>query len=301
MQREKLLTLQRESPLDVRQRIGAKALGWIEANLVGFDPRNSFTERSITAVAELAFMCVQLERWGYRDLRPRRTCLQLLPRAVADPKMQQVLYDFRQAFPALLVFWLALEGSKSPGIERDRIQSLVDSGFGACERAPHRMLEVRYLLELGNFRHNLPSAEAMFCLTTLGLEVAHQDFNREEAYSVTHTVWYITDFGRRRPAILKSRLPRTIKLLEAMVAQAVATQDWDLTAESLLALDCLPSGPPVSVEYAWEKLAGAQTESGALPPVQDQLARGFEACYHPTLTAALAALGPVSIRAATHQ
>lgn len=117
-----------------------------------------------------------------------------------------------------------------------------------------------------------------------------------EAYSLTHTVFFMTDWGADPPglpaeerAYLADRVPRW---MEGFRARA----HFDLYAELAAGLCCAGEAAPPEAEPV---LRGAQEEGGAVPGpagrvaertrgIEDPARRAFISAYHTTLAAMLA-------------
>ncbi|WP_199566426.1 DUF6895 family protein [Streptomyces corynorhini] len=116
------------------------------------------------------------------------------------------------------------------------------------------------------------------------------------AYSMTHTVFHITDWGR-----LPERLPDDIvrhvgRWLPVWIDIWAEIGEWDLVAELLIVDNCLPE--PLGDAAVWERLAGIQHEDGLMPrdghPVTGDDQERFAAHHHSTVVAAVAGTLAVS-------
>ena len=122
------------------------------------------------------------------------------------------------------------------GEDRHVIQAVVDHGYvTATEEVGFRDLDLRHLLDLGGYRHHLPSYRSLYRQTVLGRGGPVLSFNHADAYSVTHTLFYLSDFGARSiDAIPQRELPYVRWILQVLLGQYLLLKDWDLVAELLL-------------------------------------------------------------------
>ncbi|NGO73850.1 DUF6895 family protein [Streptomyces boncukensis] len=111
-------------------------------------------------------------------------------------------------------------------------------------------------------------------------------------YSVTHTVFHLTDWGAN-PGGLPAELAEYLAAwLPAWLDNWLDQENWDLLGELLVVDACLPR--PTLDAAAWEGFAAAQTPEGAMP-VQGAMPGGdpddvFDLVYHSTLAAAFASV-----------
>jgi hypothetical protein len=206
-----------------------------------------------------------------------------------------------------------VHGGALRGEDRPIVQAVVDHGYvTATEEVGFRDLDLRHLLDLGGYRHHLPSYRSLYRQTVLGRGGPVLSFNHVDAYSVTHTLFYLSDFGARPlDAIPQRELPYVRWILEVLLGQYLLREDWDLVAELLLGAACVRWKPPDALcNAAWNGLIGAQRDDGAIPsrsfeedacdalPEIERRAYAFEHSYHTTLAAAIAGftVGRVPVR-----
>lgn len=140
----------------------------------------------------------------------------------------------------------------------------------------------------------------MLCrASNLGRQVNPIYLSDYDIYSITHTLFYLTDFGRLPETQLSSvRRRRACEIVGKLLAMQIYRGNWDLVGELLLSHHCLGA---TSDFYAsgWQALLAAQWPDGAVPGpnYRSQATEGmndtdrqsyvFKHCYHTTLVAAL--------------
>jgi Domain of unknown function (DUF6895) len=122
-----------------------------------------------------------------------------------------------------------------------------------------------------------------------------------ESYSITHALFYLSDFGSRSIAGLSPSQREHIHwVVEHLLGMYICAGNWDLVSELMVSYQCL--GQTTSDIYAlgWQSLIDAQWPCGAIPgpyyiaQKADNLTGVqrrkyvFEKCYHTTLVTALA-------------
>jgi hypothetical protein len=121
--------------------------------------------------------------------------------------------------------------------------------------------------------------------------------NDDIVYSVTHEVFYSSDFGRATCQFPDEIIAYLELWLPVWTRCYIAQENWDLTAELVMVADCLPT-------FVWDKdplplLLARQNSKGEVPgPVgagssfiddtQTAEEAAFWGCYHTTLVSAMA-------------
>lgn len=296
-----IATLDEESPCEV---IASRALSWLERKLVRFDPfarGREADEFHQTALAELALVCEVLNRNRALAESGRLVAFfDLIEKVFNQPAFYENLYCIKQSFIAHLIIhnMLRRQARDSP-LTDEEIQRLIDIGYATSERTAFRWLELRYALDAGSFRHDLPSEAELFRLTALGQRVSADSLIEQDVYSITHTIFYLTDFGLRySPLIAKQE--GTVVMLEELIARAIEARNPDLVAELILSRDCLRARASESIRRGWLHLDSVQQRDGMIrgaelilpeamsPQEQDEFE--FMRFYHPTIMTALAGL-----------
>jgi hypothetical protein len=285
-----------------------RALSWIESNLDRFDPfrrpfkPNEFRPKALVELALLA--CLLRRQPAFADDDRVSGILRFALRVYHTPFFRDSPFRLENAFPprALLAAILRVCGLVFVDRDWDAIQVLVTrSNVCSPEQVPHRLLELRHLLDLGGFEHRLPSYPRLFRSSLLRgpLNLAYvTDF---EAYSVTHTIFYLSDFGSR-PLLGPgpADLDHAVWLVDHLLGMYTRRGNWDLVAELLLSLQCLGRTSSILYGLGWRALVDAQTADGMVPGPQFDpgkreaagrecdLDHVFGTCYHTTLIAAMA-------------
>ena len=257
---------------DARNLVVRRASGWLRRRLGNFDlPREqeSWCEARRTALAELALVCLVLRR---------------LPSAASrygwliEPATRLLIGAFRRkevhsflaegpvgAFAGHLLIWLALPRQTAENVvSRPELEALLElRNVTRVERTPMRALELRYLLDLAGLQHDLGSWRELYRRTLAATRPVTASLEPSDIYSITHTVFYVTDFGRA-PARALSRAERLrlIRMTEPLQERMIQARHWDLVAELILTRSCLAGGETRADHVAWEALARAQAEEG---------------------------------------
>jgi hypothetical protein len=290
--------------------VGSLALGWLErefprlevfGDLVGGHP----DEARQTAVCEAALAILVLHREGRIPTADRTSRLtDYVLDVYQRPAFHTYVLDGHPlAFTGHLIAWLAANAlSDRVPISRDQMQGLIDSDrVGLARRPPFRVIELRYFVDWGSFRHAFPDYGSLFEQTWLaGVDPGPSGVTVDDVYAATHTIFYVTDFGRELPTFLGTTRREEIRaLLGRCLDPLVESRHWDLVAELLLSLQCLQAGGTSDWERAWQALHDAQDPSGAFfeGPSGTRLQPGgrelepseFLTLYHRVLAVALAA------------
>ena len=286
----------------IRSQVSERALAWLNAEINYFDPfRHAMTppEAEQTAMVEVALIAMTLQRRlpDYSDRASLALWLDAVAAAYLRPGFHQTLFrGHKHAFSGHLLLWLALSPNHRLPVARSQIQRLIDlDNVIATERLPYRVLELRYLLELGSFRHELPDFGELTDRCFIATRFNPIDALDDDIYALTHAAFYLSDYGVR-DALQGKQADYVRQATRMLLAMMVRRRHWDLVAELLLALYCLGAEEDQFTKTAWRTLADAQMPDGSIPEnpggglvvITDPHAR-FLALYHRTLTALLAA------------
>ncbi|MFF2625492.1 DUF6895 family protein [Kitasatospora griseola] len=159
----------------------------------------------------------------------------------------------------------------------------------AVETMPNRRLAIanaRHVIGLGS----RPDWDALAAATWLGARPEPWAIDWTTGYSVTHTVFHLTDWGalpERLPAPLREYLAAWLPVWADIWRE---TGQWDLLGELLIVDACLPE--PVCDPQNWEQLVAAQRADGLLPrdldPVDENPERAFKDNEHTAVVGVLA-------------
>ncbi|MGI0014511.1 MAG: DUF6895 family protein, partial [Nitrososphaera sp.] len=188
------------------------------------------------------------------------------------------------------------------GFYHEIIQHILDQGYTtAVEDVPFRVMDLRHMLDSGGFKHNFPSYDHLYQQTLLAKTPPLLYLTDADVYSITHTLFYLADFGFRPiEAIPGEQLPTVCWIIGALLGIYLRSSNWDLVGELLLACRCLRWPPPFVFDTAWDALLDAQLPDGSIPGPEflkeemqklNELERRtycFEKNYHTTLVSALA-------------
>lgn len=172
--------------------------------------------------------------------------------------------------------------------------------------APFRLLDIAYSLGRVGVAYELPNWHELYVQTIAAKAKGLAYLSNYDLYSITHTIFYLTDMGQRTADdVIQGSSQRLCELVQKLLGVVLRDKDWDLTAEFLLCWSFL--GIPlnsVMCEVAWQQLVLAQLADGAVPspsfdPAAEDQNKGnvtlsetgyrFFNCYHTTLVAAAAA------------
>jgi hypothetical protein len=282
---------------------------WFEQNLEWFDPFKDSSNPHIFSTSkpllELACICMYYERCVLTNRDPRvRKFISFIHDVWQHPQYRERLVRSPEMIRLYGMTCIALRccgaGDSS---DYELIQRVIDQGYvGSIEDVPFRVLDFRNMLDCGGFRHNLPSYATLYKQTLLASTPPVMYLTDNDAYSITHTLFYLSDFGSRPlGTILKEELPQIRWMVGMLMGIYLRLKNWDLVAEFLICCRCLHWSPPCIFDAAWEALLDAQLPDGSVPgplfskrklsEIDDESKRK-DYClgqnYHTTLVSALA-------------
>lgn len=283
-------------------RVATKSLQWIHSQIRYFDP---FSDCELSddlrhkALAELALLCLIFRRHPeLGSLRETNAIVSFIAQLSTTPFFEASLCRWNDAIIPVLILTVMLDayGVARTIATREMICRVIHgSNIGIIERIPYRQLELRHILDAGGFEHNLPSYRDLWSRTLLANSPNLMFLSDSDVYSLTHTVFYLTDFGARKiEFLLTSEAERVHNTISCLLGVYLRQQNWDIAAELLLAEKCIGRTSRYSV-VAWKRLMAAQLPDGRFegPQLDASANRSsdpkqvFEDSYHTTLVCAL--------------
>ncbi|GAA1962726.1 DUF6895 family protein [Microbacterium deminutum] len=89
--------------------------------------------------------------------------------------------------------------------------------------------------------------------------------SREDAYGLTHLLFYVSDFGRAPRRNFGRPIEELLKDVDALVVRYLDEEDYDLTAELLMAWPQLREPWSPTATFAFRVLADLEDQVGVLP------------------------------------
>ncbi|MET9624065.1 hypothetical protein ABZZ37_25325 [Streptomyces sp. NPDC006464] len=298
----------------VLEELSAGALDWLGKNLDLFDPfspeARSATHGKAKAALELALLCHCAARPDDAPdaLGGARALVRALWQDPAFPALFEDVPDHTSTY-GLVFAALAPDGIDDTQT-RAVVARLAPAFLSPDGKSPYRRIEIRYYADKAGVRHGIePYADLLPDSPLVAFRAAGPEdppvadgapLTTPKAYALTHTAFYLGDFGRN------SRLPEGFdpagarNLADLMLRHCVQHERWDLAAELVLTQSLL-GGEPLDTPAgaaAVECLVRAQRPDGALPGRSAALAASpdapagefFRKAYHTTLVTALMAL-----------
>lgn len=296
-------------------RLSAGALGWLGGNLDRFDPFAAGAPSEPLGRAKAALELALLCHCAGRLPGPPEALAgaQALVRKLwQDPALPRLFAGIPKYGSMYGLVYAALAPDAIDGTQVRATLAGLDPGFLSPRgKSAFERIEIRHYADKAGVRHTVePYAELLpdspllaFRAAGPGEAAASEDgapLAEPQAYALTHTAFYLGDFGRTAPALDASALAHALDLVDRLLRHCVGHELWDLAAELLLTRFILGSEPldtPAGAA-AVECLVRAQRPDGALPGRSAALAAQpsapagefFRKAYHTTLVTALMAL-----------
>jgi hypothetical protein len=211
---------------------------------------------------------------------------------------------------AILLPYLALRttGHRSSFHEESLRMAWESKYLFAVEVAPHRILDREYFLWKAGLRDDEPSWPTLYANTALALAPDALHLDREAAYAITHTLFYLSDWGRRIPSFTQKESERVTGILDCLIVHYWRLGHWDLLGELLMnrvALRApsshLATAAAAAFLNAWRPdgcVPGEGTEIEGLDkaPLSEHASIIFRECYHTTLVGVFYCLSELESR-----
>ncbi len=280
-------------------------LGWLGDNLEFFNPFSGGSpagHRPVKAALELALLCHCRTRLSPADawLTQATTLVAMiwehpdfLRHMAATPP------DLARQY-ALIYAALAPAGIDTQPRAAALAALAAQDHLSPLGKSPYLRLEMRCYADKAGLAHAIESYEELTERSILVEQPSSFPMTNSDAYEITHTSFYVSDFGFRDPPLSDDARERAQSLLGKMLDDSVHSDAWDLVAELILAQFCL-GGDPVRTSSGIAGIAclrRAQLPNGAIPGRSAALrpdegastAEFFWKSYHTTLVTALMSL-----------
>jgi hypothetical protein len=291
----------------LRTEVSGRAFGWLAEQRDRFVPTawssvplELFARKAFT---ELALLIGLAFRYPDRVPEDARDALWECVASVSErSSYKELVARDPPALPLYAATYAALRlaGSEDPEF-RWAIEQLVGGRYATViERSPYRHLELLHTLDAAGIRHDLPGVDQVLPFTVLFGDPSIVEVRDSDAYAVTHTLFYATDFGSKDVRWPPGYdLARASELLDALLMLYRVKQNPDLTAELICSLACLNIHHTPEMARAWAYLSEVQCDDGRVPgPAEviesdvtaDASSREWLMSYHTTIVTALAGL-----------
>jgi hypothetical protein len=289
-------------------RMAVRAWSWLDAAREHFAlPTDISSDRlhpneDMKPLAELALAASIAVREGATGSREAQIAPALLEFAWSQLRGGDVLYELLcvhsiDTYPMETYAWFVRCGYRHPRLDELVAHLASLRAARVPEVVPNRALGVLNAERL----LGLPQREdpaALTARTWLGGTPEPWRIDFFTLYTMTHTVFHLTDWGAS-PDGLPAHLQAYLHVwLPVWLEVYLEAGQWDLVGE-LLVVDLCLAEPDCHLR-AWDTLAHAQQPDGLLPAgperVPQEVAKAFRDHYHPTTVAAIAGTLAVSRR-----
>ncbi len=220
--------------------IYSKCSNWLEKNISFFDPRINRTKvdsnLQFKAFIELVFMdnMFNPERVYVNSFNDKLNNLINCVATDIDFNTYFLFNHFLISGSEVLLEYYN-ERSIVPKVDVDKLREMVKCKLDVLpRRSPYRQLDVSYSLSKVGIKSNYPDADSLLWTTVISKKFNPLYLSDDLAYSITHTIFYITDMGRRdKEFILKYRVS---KLLKTLIYFFELKNNVDLLSECLICL-----------------------------------------------------------------
>lgn len=291
------------------QRLDAHARWWA-------DEENSLLRRQDKVAAEavlLAFLATRVPDPEGRLGPAAGALVEAAEHHIATVRNHAILRRFPQTAATIGVGFVLLEclGRGVPEVTA-RLRRAATGGYlTLSERSVFRLMDARWTYRLLDPALAPPPAE-LTPLSTLAARPHPVHTMNEDAYALTHAVFYLTDFGSR-PADANLRA-LTAGVLEPYLAWNTLRPDLDLLGELLAAALMLGHTDSPAFRFAWRlvfdswdagRLAGPEYDAARAAALQgdERDAYEFSENYHTQFVAAILCAVALTVvpRATTEQ
>jgi|GEM_PF-2273562 hypothetical protein len=154
------------------------------------------------------------------------------------------------------------------------------------EKTVFRLLDIKYSLDVIGIKTNLPSYQEFYEQTVLGKDLPLVYSTIDSMYSITHTIFYLTDMGN--DYLLDEDIPDISFILRSLIGNRIIEKDLDILGELLIGAFLLDiSGNfEALMNKGIETILNSQKQNGSFPaPNEYEYSSSYEEFrnnYHTT-------------------
>jgi len=291
------------------ERRANDGLDWLGRNLRRFAPLDKFEAAPrIKPFTELAILYERLHSVKSESLAESLRLPQHLrrwrrflhshcgDRAYAELARRMPSYAYAILLPYLV---LRSTGYRSP-FHEDSLRLAWDRGFlFDAEVVPHRVLDREYFLWRSGLLTAEPDWQGLYARTSLAAAPGALHVDKEAAYAFTHTLFYLSDWGRRPPPFAEAEAERVAGIVDCLTVHYWRLRHWDLLGELLanrVSMRARGSHIPAAASSAFLNAwwpdgclpgEGGEVEGLREAPPSERESIIFRECYHATLVGVL--------------
>ncbi|MDR2661056.1 MAG: hypothetical protein LBC17_03385 [Lactobacillaceae bacterium] len=290
---------------EILGKLNASTSKWIENNIEYINPliENNYADKKLKIKVFVEFLF--LDNMFY-------------PNYVFNKKIRQNIIDTTQKVIKKIDFnnYFVFNNSLSSGatelakfsnnlamnlINLNKLQLIINTNADVMpERPPFRKIDIKYSIELIGLKSNFPDMESLYNQTILAKDFNFLYLSDNVSYSITHTIFYVTDMGRKVPDYIN--VSKVKELIFKLSNYYLLIKNYDILSELLLSLIFIEASfnesEKETVKNLFYAIYQAQESNGMIPaPIEikskDSIKR-FYNYYHTTMVVLGASYGFLS-------
>ncbi|MEU0271564.1 hypothetical protein [Streptomyces sp. NPDC006307] len=282
------------------RQVSARALGWLHRNRhLGSFPADTSAELAdpdgvYKPLGESALAAGMARRAAGVLPDEENAARALLEFGWDQLRRGDLLYERQLRYPAMTDPLEVYAPFAAAGYRHGRLDGLLahltaTGSYWAVEQLPNRRLAVANAARLTGLPVDGDWA-SLTEATWLGRRPEPWLLDWMTAYCMTHTVFHVTDWGRRPHALPDPVVEYLTHWLPVWMEVWAEISEWDLLAELVIVDACLPQ--PRCTADVWRRLASVQRADGLVPrdgkPVDSGERQAFTDHHHTTAVAVMA-------------
>jgi hypothetical protein len=214
------------------------SLDWLSANLDRFSPiAVEQLGPRLKALSELAILYDRLRSVSDSRIREHLRLPKVLRRWRRFLTQQCEHRSYAElgrrlpayAVPLLLPYMVLRPTGYTSPFHEETLRATISKGFlFAEELLPYRQLDRSYFLWKAGLLPTEPDWADLYAKTTLATAPNALHLDRDAAYAITHTLFYLTDWGRRAATFDAPEIERVTSILDCLAVHYWRLQHWDL-------------------------------------------------------------------------
>lgn len=170
------------------------------------------------------------------------------------------------SYPCLVGYLMLRATGYKNSYYEETLEFLNRNGYlYACEECPYRILERNLLFWRSKYLNQEPEWDSVYQSSILSKEVNPIYLDDMHVYYITHTLFYLTDFGNRPLLLPNKEIRRITDLLESLLLHYVRIGNWDLVGELLINLTSLNQNNSIIYSECSKMFQNTWKQDGSVP------------------------------------
>ncbi|MDO3662402.1 hypothetical protein [Bacillus sp. C28GYM-DRY-1] len=282
------------------KEIQSLSLKWIINHLEYFDMRHKVSRGfrwRIKTFVELIFLTNYLVRNRLHYDHDVEKLVDFISVRLQDDQLEEFIHFDPDGLAGLAIageFLCLTEQTTQHSIIRELNKFTAFNFDNSLAKIPFRKMDLSYSLNRAGVPSTIPDLYSLYSFTAAGQDIPNTYMTDTDAYSITHTIFYITDMGHKCPEIREAELETLKAKVLKFLSIYICLENLDIISELIMCcvflnIDITQENIMPLYKAAWKKIYSGQMTDGSIPGITYDVNKAngkeyvFTHCYHTTL------------------